>query len=316
MGKGALLNAISTNMSLVENTLFGTVDKVQVAIDRLKAFEPVDGYFIAYSGGKDSEVILDLVKRSGCKFDAHFSVTSVEAPETIYFIRKEHPEVIWEFPKDKDGKVKTMWNLIPKRMMPPTGLARYCCAELKECAGEGRLTVTGTRWAESPNRKRNQGKVTVMSVGKKIKEELLENENFMQTNRGGVILNNDNEESRKMVEHCYRKTKTVLNPIIDWSDDEVWEYIKTRGLKVNPLYDKGKRRVGCIGCPMNVRAEEEFKEYPKIKQLYLRAFDEMIKRIKARGYECIWKDADDVMEWWLKGKEYPSKIQTGLFDED
>ena len=96
---------------LIENTLFGIQDKVQIAIDRLKAFEPADGYWLAYSGGKDSDVILDLAKRSGVKFEAHFSVTSVEAPETIYYIRREHPEVIWSFPKYKDGKVKTMWKI-------------------------------------------------------------------------------------------------------------------------------------------------------------------------------------------------------------
>ena len=102
-------------MSLLENTLFGIRDKVQTAIDRIKSFEPPEGYFVAYSGGKDSDVVLDLVKRSGVKYDAHFSVTSVEAPETIYYIRNEHPEVIWDFPKYADGKIKTMWNLIPKK---------------------------------------------------------------------------------------------------------------------------------------------------------------------------------------------------------
>lgn len=301
---------------LIENTLFGIQDKEQIAIDRLKAFEPEEGFFVAYSGGKDSEVILDLVKRSGCKYDAHFVVTSVEAPETIYFIRKEHPEVIWEFPKYTDGKVKTMWNLIPKKSMPPTRLARYCCAELKECSGDGRLTVTGTRWAESINRKNNQGKITIMQPGKKVKKKLLENENFMSTNRGGVILNNDNDESRKMVEHCMRRTKTVLNPIIDWSDDEVWEYIHKYDLPINPLYKNGHRRVGCVGCPMNTNAKSELEEYPKIKKLYLRAFDKMLNSMRLKGIKCMWKDADDVMDWWLKGKEYPSKIQTKLIDED
>ena len=74
-----------------------------------------------------------------------------------------------------------MWNLIPKKKMPPTRLVRYCCAELKEASGEGRITITGVRWAESTNRKKNQGAVTIYSSNK----ELRENENFMSTNKGG-----------------------------------------------------------------------------------------------------------------------------------
>ena len=48
---------------LIENTLFGTVDKVQVAIDKLKKYEPPEGYYVCFSGGKDSTVIYDLVKK-------------------------------------------------------------------------------------------------------------------------------------------------------------------------------------------------------------------------------------------------------------
>lgn len=287
-------------MSLLENTLFGIRDKVQTAIDRIKSFEPPEGYFVAYSGGKDSDVVMDLVKRSGVKYDAHFSVTSVEAPETIYYIRREHPEVIWEFPKYADGKIKTMWNLIPKKKMPPTRLARYCCAELKECNGIGRVTITGVRWAESVNRKKNRHLVDIGA-----------------TKAGAIIYNNDNDEAKRMVEHCYRTRKTLVNPIIDWSDDDVWEYIKTRKLKYNPLYDNGVRRVGCIGCPMNTRRAEEMEKYPKIKELYLRAFSKMLQAIgETRTSACLWKDENDVMRWYLTGKNYGDKTQTTLFTED
>ena len=68
---------------LIEQTLWGTIDKVQVAIDRIKTFEPPEGYYVAFSGGKDSVVILDLVKRSGVKFDAHYNITGIDAPESM-----------------------------------------------------------------------------------------------------------------------------------------------------------------------------------------------------------------------------------------
>lgn len=278
---------------LIENTLFGIQDKVQIAIDRLKAFEPSEGYYVAYSGGKDSEVVLDLVKKSGCKFDAHYNVTSVDAPETVYFIRKEHPEVIWDFPKYKDGKVKTMWNLIPRQRTVPTMVMRFCCKELKESCGKGRITVTGVRWAEGTKRKATRG---LVNIGDKKTEN--------------ITLNMDNDDARRMVEQCYRTKKTLVNPIVDWSDDEVWEYIKTNNLKYNPLYDKGYKRVGCIGCPMNKDRQKDFERYPKIKDLYTMAINKMLATKKYK----TWETADEVWEWWMQKPSGESKWQTNLFD--
>lgn len=274
------------------NTLFGVEDKVKIAIERLRTFEPEDGYYVAYSGGKDSDVVLDLVKRSGCKFDAHYNVSSVDAPETVYYIRNQHPEVSFDFPRDRDGKVVTMWNLIPKHKIPPTRMMRYCCSDLKEVNGKGRLVVTGVRWAESTNRKKNRG---LVNIGNRKDRS--------------VTLNNDNDDTRLMVEHCYRKQKTVLNPIIDWEDADVWEYIHSNNLPYNPLYDKGYNRIGCIGCPMNSRRGAELEKFPKIKELYLRAFRKMLD---AYEKEAIWKNEDEVYDWYIHGQDYPSKIQTRL----
>jgi len=115
--------------TLREETLFGYRDKVAIAIDRIKAHCPPEGLYVAFSGGKDSIVILDLVRRSGVKHDAHFNFTTVDPPEMLKFIRDNYPDVAWERPK------KTMWQLIEKSMMPPTQLIRYCCVELKERGG-------------------------------------------------------------------------------------------------------------------------------------------------------------------------------------
>ena len=137
-------------MSLIENTLFGERDRVAIAIEMLKTFEPKEGYFVAYSGGKDSTVILDLVRRSGVKYDAHYNRTTVDPPELVYFVRLQ-PDVIDEAPE------MSMWDLIPKMGMPPTRLVRYCCRVLKEHGGTGRITITGVRAAESARRaKRRQ----------------------------------------------------------------------------------------------------------------------------------------------------------------
>ena len=144
-------------------------DKVEMAINRLKAFCPLEGYYVAFSGGKDSQCVYHLCKMAGVKFDAHYNVTSVDPPELIRFIKKNYPDVQWEYPRDRDFKVITMWNLIPRKGLPPTRIARYCCEYFKESSGKGRLTVTGVRWAESVNRARNQG--PVLFFGKKKQTE-------------------------------------------------------------------------------------------------------------------------------------------------
>ena len=265
---------------LIENTLFGTRDKVAEAIQRLKSFEPEDGYYVAFGGGKDSIVVLDLVNRSGVKYDAHYTITSVDPPELIRYIRKHHPDVAMDFPRDKNGKVVTMWNLIPKHTIPPTRQARYCCAEIKEVNGKGRVTVTGVRWDESIRRKKLHGVANVNTSSKKIIEDALATNPAAKLNdRGSLIMNDDNDESRRIVENCYRTRKTIINPIVDWTDEDVWEYIHQQNLPYCELYDQGYTRIGCIGCPLAgaEKMKRDFERYPKYRDNYIRAFDRMIK---------------------------------------
>ena len=145
-------------------------DKVQQSIDILKMFEPAEGYYLAFSGGKDSQCVYHLAELAGVKFDAHYAVTSVDPPELIRFIKDSYPDVEIKIPKDKDGNPITMWNLIPKRMMPPTRIVRYCCEELKESSGKYRVTLTGVRKAESSNRAKNQGMVNIQLKSKAAKQ--------------------------------------------------------------------------------------------------------------------------------------------------
>ena len=139
---------------LKEMTLYGEVDKVKVAINRLKLHEPKEGYYVAFSGGKDSCVVLDLCKRAGVKYDAHYSVTTVDPPELIYFIRRYYPDA-WE---NRMRPEISMWELIPRKRMPPTQRVRYCCQYFKENGGGG--SVRRDRRPASRERETGEKKIS------------------------------------------------------------------------------------------------------------------------------------------------------------
>lgn len=294
--------------------------KTKKSLERLKAFEPEEGYYLAFSGGKDSVVTKALLDMSGCKYDATYRVTSVDPPELVRFIKNQHPDVKREVPRYKDGKVITMWNLIPRKLMPPTRLVRYCCAHLKESGGDGRMMVTGVRWAESVNRRKNQGVVTVM--GRKAGAEIGDGVNFMSTMRGGVVLTNDNAENRRVIEQCYKRHKTSVNPIVDWTDEEVWEFIRAEGIPYCSLYDEGFRRLGCIGCPMagTKQREAEFIRWPKYKAAYMLAFDKMLEERKRKGKYSpalrMGATAQDVYNWWMEYDVLPGQMTFEDMEEE
>lgn len=282
------------------------------AIERLKMFEPSANqkpYYLAYSGGKDSDTIKILAQLAGVRYEAVNNHTTVDAPETVYYIRSQK-DVKVEYPE------KTMWQLIVEKMMPPTRLVRYCCAELKERGGEGRRVVTGVRWAESQKRKEN---ADVLKFLKKTKDVIAKAEeygiDFRENRQGGVVLNSDNDKARELVEDCYLHHKVVINPIVDWSDDDVWEFLHHYGCKSNPLYECGYKRIGCIGCPVAAkRRYKEFNDYPKYKLNYIRAFDRMLEHRKERGLgsKVEWTSGKDVFKWWM-GEDVN---QISFFGED
>lgn len=113
------------------------------------------------------------------------------------------------------------------------------------------------------------------------------------------MLNDDNDESRRAVELCYRTRKTLVNPIIDWDESDVWEFLN-EVVKVPHccLYDEGFKRLGCICCPMGggKKMADELERWPTYKRAYLRAFEKMLKNQKIRK----WKTPDEVLKWWLQ----------------
>ena len=264
------------------------------SIERLKAFEPPEGYYLSYSGGKDSDVIKILAQLAGVKFEAVHNLTTVDAPETVYYIKSQSDVNI-------DNPQKTMWDLIVQKLIPPTRLLRYCCEVLKEKSGKGRVKITGVRWAESSIRKKSSDVVKIVGKPKFTQKSAVEfGADYLVTKQGGLILNDDNDESRRLVEHCYRTTSTMINPIVDWTDKEVWDFLHYYGCNSNPLYQCGFSRIGCIGCPMASKHRYfEFLRYPAYKINYIRAFDRMIERRLENGLPTTFKNGAEVFKWWM-----------------
>ena len=196
-----------------------------------------------------------------------------------------------------------MWSLIPQKGMPPTRIARYCCAILKETSGKNRFIATGARWAESTRRKNSIGIYGTMPSDP-LKR---------------INLNNDNDDTRRLFETCTLKAKRVCNPLVDWSDEDIWNYAHDRRLILNPVYQMGFNRVGCIGCPMAgcKMRQIEFAIWPKYKQNYLSAFDRMLrlmeeKERKEKKFKTDWTDAKEVYHWWMEDGVLPGQMD--MFD--
>lgn len=258
----------------------GKIDKVERAIARLQAFEPEDGYHLAFSGGKDSVTILALADMSGVKYDAHFALTTVDPPELVQFVKSQDNVQIHR-PRE------TMWQLIIRKKVPPTRLMRYCCSELKEIHGNNRTVITGIRWAESKARKSR----AIAEIQRKKKAD-------------SIMLYNDNDMSRRIMENCQIKGKRIINPIIDWTTGDVWEFLTGFGIPYCGLYDEGFSRLGCIGCPLASTPIRyfEFARWPKYQNAYICTFQKMIQNRKETGMDCgNWKTGEAVFNWWMRG---------------
>lgn len=281
------------------------MDKQQKAIERIKMASEMSLFHYGkplvctYSGGKDSYVMLELFKRSGVPFEVHNSHTTADAPQTVRHIRKVFRELELqgipceiEMPTYKDERT-SMWKLIPQKLMPPTRLVRYCCEILKETGCENRFIAQGVRWDESIKR-REWGKISAP------KERIHTSTKTMMS---------DNTESRRVTELCMLKHKMAVNPIVDWTYSDIWDFIRAEHIEVCELYHCGYDRVGCIGCPMAGKKRwKEFADFPAYKKLYLHAFDRMLQERERRGKESKWKTGEEVFAWWMEDKNIPGQM--------
>lgn len=282
------------------------MDKEQMAIKRLQEASELSLFYyekplvITTSGGKDSDVCLQLAINAGIPFEVQHNHTTADAPETVYHVRETFKRLeekgikcTINWPTYKGERV-SMWTLIPQKLIPPTRLVRYCCSILKEKGGAGRFIATGVRWAESASRRKNRSAY----------------ENF-NSNKKDKMLLSDNDEKRMLFENCRLKGKRVVNPIIDWEDSDVWDYVTDQKICLNCLYYEGFHRVGCVGCPMARKAgrEREFLRWPAFKRNYISAFEKMVFERKRKEAKTEWETGIDVFNWWMEYADYlPGQI--------
>lgn len=204
--------------------------KIDFAIHLLQSIPNEEPIEISYSGGKDSDVILQLAKEAGINYCAIYKNTSIDPPGTIKHAKEMGAEVL--IPK------KTFFQLV-KQKGCPTRRARFCCEYLKEYKVLDRA-VQGIRRSESVKRAKRYHEPEICRTYPRWKSK------------------------------C-----RVYLPILEWTDEDITEFIANRGIKCHPLYydEQGnfhvERRLGCIGCPLQSdRGKAEFLKYPKfLKQL-------------------------------------------------
>lgn len=293
--------------------------KLGAELSRTYYGEPL---IVCYSGGKDSDVMLDIAKK--CLKPSDFMVqnvhTTVDAPETVYHIRDTMKECESEGIKTEiimptfRGERTSMWKLIELNGVPPTRFARYCCRILKEVSTPNRIIAVGVRASESTGR---QGRDTFATRGKTKADA--EYRSLQHTYAMFKLDQSGSQDAYEceFIKTCKAKKDTICNPIYHFTDSDIWEYVRSFNVRMNPLYAKGYKRVGCIGCPLGgaVQQMQQFADYPQYKKNYIKALDRTIAKRVREGKSNTYQNGEEWFRWWLG--ENPKQIRfDDLFNDD
>ena len=264
-----------------------------------------NGYYLAFSAGKDSQALYHIAELAGVKFDAHMNLTSVDPPEVIRFVRQAYPEVDLIKPK------KSIYQLAVEKQILPTMRVRWCCAEYKEMSGAGRVTLIGIRHQESSRRaKRNEVEISSRKFSGTLegldeyRQELKAKRARRKSKKDGVnITNADQEQTLGCISG---KESLLISPIIHWTEGDVWEFLnKVMEVPHCSLYDEGWHRLGCIGCPMSSAKQKQRENirYPHVKRNWIKAI-KAIRNGGVFGREYNW--------WNIRADWKPARNVRGL----
>lgn len=215
----------------------------------------LDIFHVAFSGGKDSAVLLDLVKKALPKkgFVVIFGDTGMEFPDTYEAVEITKKQC------ELDGTpfyiARSHFNPLDswKLFGPPARVLRWCCSVHKSTPQTLKMReITG---------KNNY--IGMDFVGVRAYESLARSqydyENFGKKQKG---------------QYSY-------NPILDWTSAEIWLYIYANNIHVNGAYKKGNSRAGCLFCPMGGGKNDyiQYSSYPEQVGQYI----SLIKSMNARN---------------------------------
>lgn len=274
--------ALSRCSSALRCKLEHSVQLIRKAERLAMNYDPDDGYFLAFSGGKDSQALYHVAVLGGIKFKAHMNLTSVDPPEVIRFVKKQYPDVALTKPKD------SIYNIAVKMGILPTMRTRWCCQEFKEMAGAGKVTLIGIRKQESTRRaKRKEVEIsnhkfqgTLEQLDDYREEQNEKRRKKRSQKRDGVNITNATDEKTL---GCIRgKESLLISPIIDWTESDVWEFLNNVVCVPHcELYDQGWHRIGCINCPMASHKQKliENERWPHVKRNWIKT----ITRIRCGG---------------------------------
>lgn len=240
------------------------------------SINPEFGYYLAFSGGKDSQVLYALAKMAGVRFRAFYNVTSIDPPENVYFIRKNYTEVEFVHPKENFFKLVRRYGL-------PLMHYRFCCARLKEGYGAGCCVLTGVRAQES----RKRASMHEIEVFSRRKEH------------AGRPRERTFDEMLEAEHQCIKgKDRVMVRPLFNWSEDDVWTFIECNHLPINPCYSS-VGRVGCMFCPFASREQREMylDKYPLYKSALLRSLYVYWNKFDVHALPS----PDVYLDWWLSG---------------
>ena len=265
-----------------------TIELLQKAERLALTYDKEDGFYLAFSAGKDSQALFHMAELAGVKFKGHVNWTSVDPPQVIRFKRKYYPEVVEHKPK------KSIYDLAIDRGILPSMRIRWCCADLKESAGAGKVTLIGIRAEESTRRakrhevevsdKRFSGNLDEFEQWRKAEIAKREERLIKKMKREGKKVNEDefSLQSDNEVRCINGKDSILVSPIFNWTERDVWTFLnEVVRVPHCELYDQGYKRIGCILCPMSQHRQKvrELKDFPHVKRGWIRA----IKAIRAGG---------------------------------